>query len=56
VVARLHADPVFRADIDAARKEYAALHANGILPARDCRAEAEALALAPPSLVRRNGN
>lgn len=47
VVARLHSDPVFRADLELARAELAALRARGVAPARDCRAEAEALALYP---------
>lgn len=49
VVARLHADPAFRADLEAAKAELAAAHAKGLLPVRDCRAEAEALALSPLS-------
>ena len=44
-VARLHADPTFRADLDAAREEISAVRAKGIPPARDCAAEADALAL-----------
>ena len=44
-VARLHADPTFRADLEAARAELAALHAQGIPPTGDCEAEAAALAL-----------
>lgn len=47
VVARLHADASFRADLELARAELAALRARGAAPARDCRAEAEALALSP---------
>jgi acid phosphatase (class A) len=43
-VARLHADPGFRADMDAAREEIAAIRAKGIKPTRDCKAEAVALA------------
>ena len=42
-VARLHADPVFRAQLDLARKEVDALLASGEPPARDCAAEAAAL-------------
>jgi len=42
-VARLHADPAFRKDLDAARAEYAAVRAKGLQPSRDCKAEAEAL-------------
>jgi acid phosphatase (class A) len=48
VVARLHADPVFRADLDAARTELAAARAEGLAPTRDCAAEAAALALGTP--------
>jgi acid phosphatase (class A) len=47
VVARLHADPAFRADVEAARSEIAAARAAGLAPTRDCKAEAAALALAP---------
>jgi acid phosphatase (class A) len=43
-VARLHADPAFRADVQAATAELAAVRSNGRKPARDCKAEAEALA------------
>jgi len=46
-VARLHADPVFRADLEAARNELAAVRAKGMRPTRDCKAEAEALAQYP---------
>ncbi len=44
-VAQLHADPTFRADMDAARDEVAAVRAKGVPPAADCEAEAKALAL-----------
>ena len=44
VVARLHADPVFRADLELARSELATLNSKGLKPARDCKEEAEALA------------
>jgi acid phosphatase (class A) len=44
VIARLHADPQFRADVDAARAELAAVRAKGLKLTRDCQAEAEALA------------
>ena len=47
-VARLHADPVFRADIEAAKAELAAVRAKGLKPIRDCEAEAKAMALQPP--------
>ncbi|MBW1812064.1 MAG: phosphatase PAP2 family protein, partial [Deltaproteobacteria bacterium] len=46
-VARLHADPVFRADLEAARAELAAVRAKGLKPTRDCQAEADALAFSP---------
>jgi len=46
-VARLHADPAFRADLEIARKELAAVRAKGLGPVRDCKAEADALAGAP---------
>jgi acid phosphatase (class A) len=49
-VARLQADPAFRADVDAAKAEVMAARAKGIKPQRDCAAEAEAMALQPPSL------
>lgn len=48
VVARLHADPEFRADLEAAKAELAAVRAKGLKPARNCEAEAGALALQPP--------
>lgn len=48
-VARLHADPTFRADMDAARAEFAAIRAQGLAPTRDCKAEAAALAQATPA-------
>ena len=51
--ARLHADPGFRADVDAARAELAGIEASGTAPApsRDCAKEAAALAevATPPS-------
>lgn len=47
-VARLHADPAFRADLEAAKAELAAVHAKGLKPTRDCKEEAAALALQPP--------
>ncbi len=42
-VARLHADPVFTAQMQSARKELAALRAAGSGPSKDCAAEAAAL-------------
>lgn len=43
LVARLHADPTFRSDLEAARAELAAARTHGLKPARDCNAEATAL-------------
>ncbi|HXE96001.1 MAG TPA: acid phosphatase, partial [Dongiaceae bacterium] len=42
-VARLHADPIFRADLEAARMELGAVRARGLKPKRDCAAEAAAM-------------
>lgn len=42
-VARLHGDPWFRAELEAAKGELAAVRAQGLEPARNCAAEAEAL-------------
>jgi len=47
-VARLHARPEFRADVEAARVELAAIRGKGLKPTRDCQAEAAAMALEPP--------
>jgi len=44
-VARLHADPTFRADLEAAKAELEAVRAKGLTATRDCRAEAAAAAL-----------
>lgn len=44
-VSRLHAKPVFAAQVAEARKEIAAARAAGATPRRDCAAEASALAL-----------
>jgi len=44
-VARLHADPTFLADMEAAKGEFAELRAKGVPPTGDCAAEAAALAL-----------
>lgn len=46
-VARLHAEPEFRADLDAARAELAVARRQGLKPDRDCAAEGRALALQP---------
>lgn len=43
VVAREHADPVFRAQIEAAKKELAAVRDKGLKTKNDCPAEAAAL-------------
>ena len=42
-VAHLHAEPAFRAELEAARAEVANLRNKGYKPLRDCRAEADAL-------------
>jgi acid phosphatase (class A) len=47
-VARLHADFTFRADVEAAKVELAAVRAKDLKPTRDCNAEASAMALQPP--------
>jgi acid phosphatase (class A) len=46
-VARLHADPVFRAQLAEAKREIAAARASGSKPAGDCAAEARAMATSP---------
>lgn len=43
-VARLHADPAFRKEMEAARAEYAAVRGKGLAPSRDCNVEAAGLA------------
>jgi acid phosphatase (class A) len=50
VVARLHDEPLFLADLQAARAEITAARAAGESPTRDCPAEAAALASAPADL------
>jgi acid phosphatase (class A) len=47
-VARLHADPNFIGDLEAAKAEIGAARAKKLPPLRDCKAEAAALALDPP--------
>ena len=42
-VARLHADPAFQADLEAAKAEFAVVGAKGLKPARDCQKEIGAL-------------
>jgi acid phosphatase (class A) len=44
IVARLHADPTFRTDLEPAKAELAAVRAKGLKPQRDCTAEAAAMA------------
>jgi acid phosphatase (class A) len=46
-LARLQADPAFRADLKAAKTELAAVRAEGLPPTRDCAAEDAALAFHP---------
>jgi acid phosphatase (class A) len=48
-VARLHADPSFRADLEAAKAELAAVRAKGLQPARNCKAEAASLSWQTPT-------
>jgi len=43
-VARLHADPAFRSDLEVARKEVAAARTTPATPAANCAAESAALA------------
>jgi acid phosphatase (class A) len=45
--ARLHAEPAFLADLDAAKSELAAVRAKKLPPQRDCKFEAQALAQQP---------
>lgn len=47
VIARLHAEPAFRADLAAAKVELDAVRSKGQKPIRDCTAEAAALAMQP---------
>ena len=49
VVARLHADPQFRRDMDAARTELAMARARGVAVPTDCDAIAAALAQPLPA-------
>ena len=42
-VARLHADPAFRAELEAAKNEVAAARTKGLVPSHDCTAETNAL-------------
>jgi acid phosphatase (class A) len=45
--ARLHSEPAFCADLEAARAELAAVRKKGLKPHRDCGAESTALAVKP---------
>lgn len=45
VVARLHSEPEFLADLDTAKDELAVIRAKGLSPERDCDAEAAALTI-----------
>jgi len=47
-VARLHDQPEFLADLEAAESELAAARAKNLSPQNDCKFEAEALAERPP--------
>lgn len=47
-VARLHAEPAFRSDLEAAKIEVAQARAKGFIPARQCSEEAAVLAVAAP--------
>ncbi len=47
VVARLHADAMFQADLEAAKAELAAVRAKNLPATRDCAVEAEAMAVRP---------
>ena len=42
-VARLHADPAFQTELEAAKAEYAVVRAKDLKPTRDCQKEADAL-------------
>ena len=53
VVARLHDEAAFRADLAAARAEIASERARGLGPTRDCPKEAAQLAAADLLLARR---
>jgi acid phosphatase (class A) len=44
-VARLHAEPMFRADLEAAKAELETVRAKGLKPTGDCKAEAAAMEL-----------
>jgi len=44
-VAKLHSDPVFGAELEAAKKDYKDAVAKSLMPARNCEEEVEALAI-----------
>ena len=46
-VAKLHTSAEFRADLETAKKELAAVRAKGLAPTRDCAAEAAAMEIQP---------
>lgn len=48
-VSQLHTSSSFRRAVEAARQELERVRSQGLKPSRDCRAEAEALKLVPPS-------
>ncbi|MEB1530232.1 acid phosphatase [Xanthomonas sp. WHRI 7945] len=50
-VARLHADPAFRADLEAARGEIARAQAQGATPSEDCAAQMQTLQVRPASAL-----
>lgn len=49
-VARLHGDAAFLSDVQASKKELAAVRARGLAAVRDCQAEAAAFAAAPAAV------
>lgn len=49
VVARLHADPKFKAELESAKAELVAVRDKGLPPQRDCEAEKKALSVIPAS-------
>jgi len=44
-VAKLHSDPQFLSDLEAAKKELASLYAKGAKATNDCKFESDALAM-----------
>ena len=56
-VAKLHANPAFRNEVEAAKAEFTAVRARGLKPTRDCQAEADALTyLLDKQKVEKTGN